>query len=281
MNKKPYYKANNWNTVEEQVDHSAWARLNDIVYEPRRVPIYKDQKEFLHLPKNEQTVILHIFGSLTLSSTLQMKVALSEIKKDAENSEEDAYEWANQNPYLQKKMKFLNTVYQSGNAIQKKAAHVFLSTGLYHSSFFGPLYLFGQHKLPRTAELIKYALRITTLNGIYTGIKFRRDFFKLSKKEQNKVHDWVYDLCDNLYDNELSHIKLLYQNTDLEDKVEHYIHYTLNKALMNLGQEPKYPENVETLDPILTTGLMESAMIKDFFFYTNAHPILKMREITK
>lgn len=313
MNKRPYYKANNWNTVEEQVDHSAWARLNDIVYEPRRVPIYKDQKEFLHLPKNEQTVILHSFGSLTLSSTLQMKVALSEIKKDAENSEEvavynalqylesinnkaysyvlaefsdskkqeDAYEWANQNPYLQKKMKFLNTVYQSGNAIQKKAAHVFLSTGLYHSSFFGPLYLFGQHKLPRTAELIKYALRITTLNGIYTGIKFRRDFFKLSKKEQNKVHDWVYDLCDNLYDNELSHIKLLYQNTDLEDKVEHYIHYTLNKALMNLGQEPKYPETVETLDPILTTGLMESAMIKDFFFYTNAHPILKMREITK
>ena len=281
MNKKPYYKANNWNTVEEQVDHSAWARLNDIVYEPRRVPIYKDQKEFLHLPKNEQTVILHSFGSLTLSSTLQMKVALSEIKKDAENSEEDAYEWANQNPYLQKKMKLLNTVYQSGNAIQKKAAHVFLSTGLYHSSFFGPLYLFGQHKLPRTAELIKYALRITTLNGIYTGIKFRRDFFKLSKKEQNKVHDWVYDLCDNLYDNELSHIKLLYQNTDLEDKVEHYIHYTLNKALMNLGQEPKYPENVETLDPILTTCLMESAMIEDFFFYTNAHPILKMREITK
>lgn len=242
-----------------------------------------------------------------------MKVALSEIKKDAENSEEvavynalqylesinnkaysyvlaefsdskkqeDAYEWANQNPYLQKKMKLLNTVYQSGNTIQKKAAHVFLSTGLYHSSFFGPLYLFGQHKLPRTAELIKYALRITTLNGIYTGIKFRRDFFKLSKKEQKKVHDWVYDLCDNLYDNELSHIKLLYQNTDLEDKVEHYIHYTLNKALMNLGQEPKYPENVETLDPILTTGLMESAMIEDFFFYTNAHPILKMREITK
>lgn len=249
MNKKPYYKANNWNTVEEQVDRSAWARLNDIVYGPRRVPIYKDQKEFLHLPKNEQTVILHSFGSLTLSSTLQMKVALSEIKKDAENSEEDAYEWANQNPYLQKKMKLLNTVYQSGNAIRKKAAHVFLSTGLYHSSFFGPLYLFGQHKLPRAAELIKYALRITTLNGIYTGIKFRRDFFKLSKKEQNKVHDWVYDLCDNLY-----------------DKVEHYIHYTLNKALMNLGQEPKYPENVETLDPILTTGLMESAMIEDFFF---------------
>ncbi|MDE7049896.1 MAG: ribonucleotide-diphosphate reductase subunit beta [Lactobacillus sp.] len=313
MNKKPYYKASNWNAVEDQVDRSAWARLNDIVYEPRRVPIHEDRDEFSRLPKNEQTMLLHSFGSLTLSSTLQMKVALSKIKQDAKNSEEaavynalqylesinnkayshalaefsnskeqkEASEWASKNPYLQKKMKLFNTVYQSGNPIQKKAAHIFLSTGLYHSSFFGPLYLFGQHKLPRTAELIKYALRITTLNGIYTGIKFRRDFFKLSKEEQKNVHDWVYDLCDKLYDNELNHIKLLYSNTGLEDKVEHYIHYTLNKALMNLGQEPKYPENIEILDPILTTGLMESAMIEDFFFYTNAHPILKMREIKK
>ena len=165
MNKKSYYKANNWNTVEDQVDRSAWARLNDIVYEPRRVPIDKDKNEFLQLPKEKQTMLLHSFGALTLSSTLQMNVALSEIKQDAENSEEsavynalqylesinnkaysyvlaelsdsekqeEAYEWANQNPYLQKKMKLLNTVYQSGTAIQKKAAHVFLSTALYHS----------------------------------------------------------------------------------------------------------------------------------------------------
>ena len=314
MNKKSYYKTSNWNAVEDQVDRSAWARLNDIVYEPRRVPIHEDRNEFSHLPKTEQTMLLHSFGSLALSSTLQMKVSLSKIKQDAENSEEaavynalqylesinnkayghaltefstsneqrdEAFNWANQNPYLQKKMRLLNTVYQSDNAIQKKAAHVFISTGLYHSSFFGPLYLFGQHKLPRTAELIKYALRITTLNGIYTGIKFRRDFFNLSKEEQKNIHKWVYDLCDRLYANELNHIHLLYEDTGLEDKVEHYIHYTLNKALMNLGQEPKYPENVETLDPTLTTGLMESAMIEDFFFYTNAHPILKMHEKRK
>lgn len=54
MNKKTYYKASNWNAVEDQVDRSAWARLNDIVYEPRRVPLYKDQDEFFHLPKTNK-----------------------------------------------------------------------------------------------------------------------------------------------------------------------------------------------------------------------------------
>ena len=46
MNKKSYYKTSNWNAVEDQVDRSAWARLNDIVYEPRRVPIHEDRDEF-------------------------------------------------------------------------------------------------------------------------------------------------------------------------------------------------------------------------------------------
>lgn len=167
MNKKPYYKSTNWNDITDQIDRSAWARLNDIIYEPRRVPIHRDKDEFFHLPKNEQTVLLHSFGSLSLSSTLQMKVALSKIKEDVDNPEEaavynalqylesinnrayshiigtfsdvdsgtEAYDWASKNPYLQKKMKLFNTVYQSGKPLYKKAAHVFLSTGLYHSSF--------------------------------------------------------------------------------------------------------------------------------------------------
>lgn len=50
MNKKSYYKTSNWNAVEDQVDRSAWARLNDIVYEPRRVPIHEDRNEFFPSP---------------------------------------------------------------------------------------------------------------------------------------------------------------------------------------------------------------------------------------
>lgn len=102
-------------------------------------------------------MLLHSFGSLALSSTLQMKVALSKIKQDAENSEEaavynalqylesinnkayshalaefsnskeqkEAFDWASKNPYLQKKMKLLNTVYQSGNPVERKSSSCF------------------------------------------------------------------------------------------------------------------------------------------------------------
>lgn len=41
-----YYKAINWNDMEDRVDKSAWARLNDIIWEPRHVPVKEDKKNF-------------------------------------------------------------------------------------------------------------------------------------------------------------------------------------------------------------------------------------------
>ena len=42
---KKYYEAINWNDMEDRVDRSAWARLNDIIWEPRHVPVREDRKE--------------------------------------------------------------------------------------------------------------------------------------------------------------------------------------------------------------------------------------------
>ncbi len=178
-----YYKAINWNDMEDRVDKSAWSRLNDIIWEPRHVPVREDKKEFLQLDKPVQDALLHAFGALTFSSGLQMKIGLEQIKVDAitpeeaavlnalqylesiankgysyvineltdSNTAKDVLNWADDNPYLQKKIRILNKIYQGGDALQKKAANVILETALYHSGFYAPLYLFGQGKMVRTA----------------------------------------------------------------------------------------------------------------------------------
>lgn len=147
-----YYKAINWNAMEDRVDRSAWARLNDIIWEPRHVPVKEDKKEFLQLSKPVQEAVLHAFGALCFSSGLQMKNGLEQVKLDAITPEESAvlnalqylesiankgysyvlYEltnadkvkeilsWADDNPYLQKKIHILNKIYQTGDALQKK-----------------------------------------------------------------------------------------------------------------------------------------------------------------
>ena len=173
---KKYYKAINWNDMEDRVDRSAWARLNDIIWEPQHVPVREDKKEFLQLDKPVQEAVLHAFGALSFSSGLQMRNGIDQLKPDAITPEEvavlnalqylesiankgysyvlyelsDAEEvkktlaWADNNPYLQKKIHLLNKIYQGGDALQKKAANVILETALYHSGFYAPLYLFGE-----------------------------------------------------------------------------------------------------------------------------------------
>ena len=308
---KKYYKAINWNDMEDRVDRSAWARLNDIIWEPRHVPVREDKKEFLQLDKPVQEAMLHAFGALSFSSGLQMRNGIDQLKPDAITPEEvavlnalqylesiankgysyvlyelsDAEEvkktlaWADNNPYLQKKIHLLNEIYQSGDALQKKAANVILETALYHSGFYAPLYLFGEGKMIRTAEILKLALRGTSFSGIYPGYKFRLGYAKLGKQEQKDLRKWIDDLYSKLVANEEKHIELTYKGTGWADDVKHYLYYSVNKAYLNLGFSARYPDTADTINPVIEKGVIKSAVFEDFFFYTNNHSLTKFKEI--
>lgn len=308
---KKYYESINWNDMEDRVDKSAWARLNDIIWEPRNVPVKEDKKEFLKLKKPMQEALLHSFGSLSFSSGLQMRNGIEQLKADAITPEESAVfnalqylesiankgysyvlhelsddktveetlDWADNNPYLQKKIHILNRIYQSGDALQKKAANVMLETALYHSGFFASLYLFGQNKIVRTAEIVKLALRGTSFSGIYPGYKFRIGYSKLSKCEQDKLKDWIDNLYDELIANEEKHIHYIYKGTGWEEDAKHYFYYSVNKAYLNLGFSAKFSDTADTINSTLEKGVINSAVFKDFFFYTNDHSLTKFKEI--
>ena len=306
-----YYEAINWNDMEDRVDKSAWARLNDIIWEPRNVPVREDKKEFIKLDKPIQEALLHTFGALSFSSGLQMRNGIEQIKADAITPEESAVlnalqylesiankgysyvlhelsddktveetlNWANNNPYLQNKIHILNKIYQSGDALQKKAADVILETALYHSGFFAPLYLFGDGKMVRTAEIVKLALRGTSFSGIYPGYKFRLGYSKLGKNEQDRLKEWIENLYDELVANEEKHIHLIYKGTGWEEDVKHYFYYSVNKAYLNLGFSGKYPDTADTINATIEKGVIKSAVLEDFFFYTNDHSLNKFKEI--
>ena len=308
---KKYYKAINWNDMEDRVDRSAWARLNDIIWEPQHVPVREDKKEFLQLDKPVQEAVLHAFGALSFSSGLQMRNGIDQLKPDAITPEEvavlnalqylesiankgysyvlyelsDAEEvkktlaWAENNPYLQKKIHLLNEIYQSGDALQKKAANVILETALYHSGFYAPLYLFGEGKMIRTAEILKLALRGTSFSGIYPGYKFRLGYAKLGKQEQKDLRKWIDDLYSKLVANEEKHIELTYKGTGWADDVKHYLYYSVNKAYLPLGFSARYPDTANTINPVIEKGVIKSAVFEDFFFYTNNHSLTKFKEI--
>lgn len=309
---KIYFKPFDWKSDKQAVDNSAWSRLNDIIYEARRIPIYKDKKEFLSLPIAQQQALLHCFASLSVTSRLQMKTGVASVQKVAttpkeagvfnalqylesinnrtysylieeltnNKTERDAiFNWIDSDPYLQHKNYYLNEIYQGGNSLQRLTAMILLNSGFYHSAFFAPLYLFGKGHLPKIAESIKYALRVTSFSSMYPGIKFRKIYTQLSPEKQKEIVTWINNLLDDLLSNEIDHIKLLYKDTGWTDKVISYVKYTLNKGLLSLGLENKYPETADTVDPELMQGIIESADADGFFFYANRHSLTKMKEL--
>ena len=146
-----------------------------------------------------------------------------------------------------------------------KVASTMLETFLFYSGFFTPLYYLGNNKLANVAEIIKLIIRDESVHGTYTGYKFQQGYNELSEPEQEEMKMWVYNLCLELYQNEVKYTQSIYDQVGWTEKVKVFIRYNANKALQNLGFDPLFPDTAEDLDPIVMNGISTGTSNHDFF----------------
>lgn len=302
------YKAINWNQIANRVDYSAWSRMNDFLWEPERVPVKEDKKDFDRLDSNVQETVLRAFGALAFLSTLQVKYGDDLVKQDAATTQEFSvfsalgyqeatankgysnviqnlakpqkinsyFDWANGQEELQELANLLVDIYKHDTPYHKKIALSFTEMCLYHIGFYAPLYVFGNGKLVRTAEVVKYAIRTTTFNAMYPGVKFRLESANDSKEEQDKIKDWTNDFIKKLVVISDKLIAKLYDQVGWTPEVKQYFRYTINKNCMNLGYPMPYKAQIENLSEQIQQGVIKSADAEDFFFYSNRHTLTKL-----
>lgn len=131
--------------------------------------------------------------------------------------------------------------------------------------FFTPLYYLGNNKLANVAEIIKLIIRDESVHGTYIGYKFQLGFNELSEEEQDNFREWMYDLLYQLYENEENYTKSLYDGVGWTDEVLTFLRYNANKALMNLGQDPLFPDTANDVNPIVMNGISTGTSNHDFF----------------
>ncbi len=164
------------------------------------------------------------------------------------------------------------------------AASVFLETWLFYSGFYYPLYFYGQGKLMQAGEIINLILRDESIHGLYIGRLAQEVYDKFTPTKQKELKIWLDDLLDNLYHEQSELVETIYDAVDLSHDVKVFVRYNANKALMNLGFEPVFPN--EEVNPVVINGLntetktmdnfsmkgngyqkMKSEMLKDADFY--------------
>lgn len=292
-----YLKAIDWNAIEDEVDKATWEKLTEQFWLDTRIPLSNDLDDWRTMTDSEKELVGLVFGGLTLLDTLQSENGIESLRRDIRTPHEEAvlnniqfmesvhaksyssifstlnspseideiFDWTNTNEFLQKKAEMIDTIYRTGTPLQKKAASVFLETFLFYSGFYTPLYFLGNNKLANVAEIIKLIIRDESVHGTYIGYKFQLGFNELEESEQEELSDWLYNLVYDLYENEEKYTELLYDEIGWTEEVKVFLKYNANKALMNLGQNPLFPENADDVNPIVMNGLSTGTSNHDFF----------------
>lgn len=219
-----------------------------------------------------------VFNQITYMESVHAK-SYSTVFSSLLNKREinEVFEWVNNNEPMQKKAKIIDSIYKYGadhpddNIAQMKVkvASVFLESGLFYSGFYMPLWYLGNNKLINAAEIIKLILRDESLHGTYIGYKFQlamKDLEASGKQEQaDELRAWVYELAVELYENEEEYVKELYYDMGWEEDVNIFVRYNFNKALMNMGIDPIFPDTAADVNPIVMNGISTGSSNHDFF----------------
>jgi len=145
-----YYKAINWNAIEDVIDKSTWEKLTEQFWLDTRIPLSNDLDDWRKLSHKEKDLVGKVFGGLTLLDTLQSESGVDALRKDVRTAHEEAvfnniqfmesvhaksyssifstlntkseideiFAWTNTNPYLQKKADFVMELQNSEDVQQ-------------------------------------------------------------------------------------------------------------------------------------------------------------------
>ncbi|MCO7151572.1 class 1b ribonucleoside-diphosphate reductase subunit beta [Vagococcus lutrae] len=279
------------------IDKSTWEKLTEQFWLDTRIPLSNDLDDWRQLSDLEKQTIGYVFGGLTLLDTIQSENGVEALRRSVRTPHEEAvlnniqfmesvhaksyssifstlntkaeideiFHWTNTNEYLQKKAKIINEIYLHGTDLERKVVSVYGETFLFYSGFYAPLYYLGNNKLANVAEIIKLIIRDESVHGTYIGYKFQLGFNELSDEEQDEMRDWMYDLLYELYENEEKYTELLYDELGWTDEVKTFLRYNANKALMNLGMDPLFPDTANDVNPIVMNGISTGTSNHDFF----------------
>ncbi len=292
-------KAVNWNRPDDDYTSTFWNQNIMQFWTDEEIPLSDDKMSWLTLNEAEQDTYMKVLGGLTLLDTVQGGVGMPKILEHVDGLQrkavlgfmgmmeqihaksyssifttlatteeiDDVFRWVENNERLQKKAEMISTFY---NSIETRkdlylamAASVLLESYLFYSGFFYPLYLAGQGKMTSSGEIIDLILRDESIHGLYVGVLAQEVFAELSPKEQQEALEAFHALLRDLHANEEKYTEELYTAIGLTDEVKTFVRYNGNKALMNLGLDPVFPE--EEVNPIVFNGISTRTKQHDFF----------------
>ncbi|NBI27934.1 class 1b ribonucleoside-diphosphate reductase subunit beta [Chengkuizengella marina] len=292
-------KAVNWNQPDDDFTKMFWDQNLLQFWIDTEIPLSEDKMSWMELNDTEKEVYKKVLGGLTLLDTEQGGLGMPLISQNLEGLQQksvlgfmgamehihaksyssifstlctteeinEIFTWVEENEFLQKKAKMISTNYQNINTKLDQylamVSSVFLESFLFYSGFYYPLFLAGQGKLVHSGEIINLIIRDESIHGVYIGLLAQEIYKELNDEEKLEAGLKVKLLLQELYLNEENYANELYGPLGIQEDVKQFSRYNANKALMNLGLEPSFPD--EEINAIVLNGLNTNTKNHDFF----------------
>jgi ribonucleoside-diphosphate reductase beta chain len=303
----------NWNKIEDPIDLEVWNRLTANFWLPEKVAVSNDIQSWQSLSEQERILTMRVFTGLTLLDTIQGTVGAVSLIPDSRTPHEEAvytniafmesvhaksyssvfstlcsseqiegaFQWSENNPYLQKKAEIVLARYHGDDPLKRKIASTLLESFLFYSGFYWPMYLSSRAKLTNTADLIRLIIRDEAVHGYYIGYKFQLTYNEEWQGRKDELKEYAYDLLLELYENEIKYTADLYDEIGLTSDVKKFLHYNANKALMNLGFDPLFPKEETNVNPAIMAALSPGGDENhDFFSGSGSSYVMGKTEAT-
>jgi len=292
-------KAVNWNRPDDDFTITFWNQNIMQFWTDEEIPLSDDKMDWMELSDRERELYMKVLGGLTLLDTVQGGVGMPRILEHVDGLQRKAvlgfmammeqihaksyssifttlatteeidgvFRWVENNPHLQTKadtiVQYYNNIETPKSLFLAMAASVLLESYLFYSGFFYPLYLAGQGKMTSSGEVIDLILRDESIHGLYVGVLAQETYAKLDDSERKEAYEVLYGLLMHLHQNEEKYTDELYAAIGLQDEVKKFVRYNANKAFMNMGFDPVFPE--EEVNPIVFNGISTKTKQHDFF----------------
>ncbi len=297
------FEAVNWNTPENDYVTTFWEQnlrqfWIDTEYTPSR-----DVDSYRGLEPAVREAYKQVLGGLTLLDTLQSHTGMPKLIDFVDSMQnksvlsytcmmesihaksystifttvastqeiDEIFQWVQDNPYLQYKAGVIDKYYRQLDNKQVSDYDVYmamitsilLESLLFYSGFFLPLWLAGQGEMVASGDIIKKIVADEVLHGMFMGKLAQEKYQQLSKEGQKKADAETEAMMTDLMENEYKYTDDVYAEIGLTQEVKNYIKYNANRALTNMGKEPKF--EVSEINQIVLNGLNTETTQHDFF----------------
>ncbi|MFZ2589041.1 ribonucleotide-diphosphate reductase subunit beta [Paucilactobacillus nenjiangensis] len=256
-----YYKAINWDQIEDNFDKYTWEQLTSNFWLDIRVPIANDITAWQALPANEQTAISNMLASSSLINVFQSEVGTPSLRHDTRTQQEEsvlntitfmksvhakscttifrelltgdqssaAFKWADNQDDLALAISQLTDVCQTGTDLQKKAMFILAETALVFGKYNDVL---QNSQLINVNQMIENIMRGNAIFTAYLSYKFQLGFSDLTDNDQTELIDWINQRVQEFV---AAEVELLEANAIDAAAAKNACYFGANHALSSLG----------------------------------------------